>query len=94
MQVGDCTFLISLHVVLQVGSLPNIQVRYDSSEALYLRKALRPRFAPHRVILRKSANPGEPTRVDTARLPWCTGALTCAQALTLPMVEMLAVAHP
>jgi hypothetical protein len=44
--------------VLQVGSLPDIKVRYDSSEALYLRKALNPRFAPHRAILRKSANPG------------------------------------
>ena len=44
---------------LQVSSLPSLHVRYDSSEALYLRKALLPRFAPHRAILRKSANPGE-----------------------------------
>jgi hypothetical protein len=43
----------------QVATLPPIQVRYDSSEALYLRKALNPSLAPHRAILRQSASPGE-----------------------------------
>ena len=46
-------------LLLQVGELPSLHVRYDSSEALYLRKALNPRSAPHRAILRQSANPGE-----------------------------------
>jgi hypothetical protein len=36
---------------MQVAPLPSLKVRYDSSEALYLRKALNPRFAPHRAIL-------------------------------------------
>jgi len=55
-------FLLSTHHLgpapCQVGSLPSIKVRYDSSEALFLRKALNPRFAPHRAILRQSVNPG------------------------------------
>jgi hypothetical protein len=45
-------------VFMQIAALPSLHVRYDSSEALYLRKALNPRFPPHRAILRKSANPG------------------------------------
>jgi hypothetical protein len=56
---------------VQVGELPSLHVRYDFSEALYLRKALNPRFAPHRAILRMSVNPGES----------CVGlhAITCYQ---------------
>jgi hypothetical protein len=51
--------LLFCRCLWQVSTLPPIQVHYDSSEALYLRKALNPRFAPHRTILRQSANPGE-----------------------------------
>jgi hypothetical protein len=46
-------------MLVQVATLPSIHVRYDSSEALYLRKALNPSNWEHRAILRKSANPGD-----------------------------------
>jgi hypothetical protein len=53
---------------VQIGYLPSLSVRYDSSEALYLRKALNPRFGPHRAILRRSANPGEHVQPEAAGL--------------------------
>jgi hypothetical protein len=43
----------------QVTYLPSLEVRYDSSEALYLRKVLDPTSEAHRDILRGSSNPGE-----------------------------------
>ena len=70
---------------VQVGELPSLHMRYDSSEALFLRKALNPRFAPHRAILRKSANPGGAscTAAATAAMaPWATAA--CLLAWRLP----------
>jgi hypothetical protein len=46
-------------MLVQVATLPSLHVRYDSSEALYLRKALNPSDSKHRATLRKSANPGD-----------------------------------
>jgi hypothetical protein len=66
---GACAAVSPSYLCVQVATLPSLKVRYDSSEALYLRKALNPSFAPHRAILRQSANPSEHKLLALDQLP-------------------------
>lgn len=86
--------VITVCVPLQVGELPGIHVRYDSSEALYLRKALNPRFEPHRAILRKSANPGGHRQPDNI-LPerFCQVALWNAGTETTNQQKLQSISY-